>query len=341
MKRWSGGILILSLSAILLLRYSLLPATVPRRPSTVYSSSHLSSVSDPNPLPNLIWPHLRPLLSRSDSLPSTSSAAREAASAWTDLAAELPLKLSSLSNVSTSCPFSAVAFVSGNITSLSIPCGFVEDSAITIVAIPSGPFYLDLVGSGTPPIILLRYNVSLSGGDGSTIVHSSWTPETGWVEWQRCPEPDGNLKSVANGRKTMSLSSINFPFTEGLPFTSTLWAGHEGFHMTVNGRHETSLMYKERLEPWSVIGVRVQGDLEVLSCFANGLPVAEDLELVRDVDKLRAPKLAKHRLFMLIGVISSSNNFARRQALRRSWMQYGSGSIWGGCCSISCRTSQE
>ncbi|KAG0473392.1 hypothetical protein HPP92_014745 [Vanilla planifolia] len=128
--------------------------------------------------------------------------------------------------------------------------------------------------------------------------------------------------SVANGRKTMSLSSINFPFTEGLPFTSTLWAGHEGFHMTVNGRHETSLMYKERLEPWSVIGVRVQGDLEVLSCFANGLPVAEDLELVRDVDKLRAPKLAKRRVFMLIGVISSSNNFARRQALRRSWMQY-------------------
>lgn len=37
----------------------------------------------------------------------------------------------------------------------------------------------------------------------------------------------------------------NFPFGEGSPFTATLWAGLEGFHMTVNGRHETSFKYRE------------------------------------------------------------------------------------------------
>lgn len=39
--------------------------------------------------------------------------------------------------------------------------------------------------------------------------------------------------------------SANFPFLEGSPFTATLWAGVEGFHMTVNGRHETSFAYRE------------------------------------------------------------------------------------------------
>ncbi|XP_020588666.1 hydroxyproline O-galactosyltransferase GALT3 [Phalaenopsis equestris] len=92
--------------------------------------------------------------------------------------------------------------------------------------------------------------------------------------------------------------------------------------MTVNGRHETSFMYKERLEPWSVSGVKVEGALEVLSCFANGLPFSEDLALAGDVEKLKAPKIAKRRVFMLVGVFSSGNNFARRQAIRRSWMQY-------------------
>ena len=37
----------------------------------------------------------------------------------------------------------------------------------------------------------------------------------------------------------------NFPFVEGSPYTATLWVGLEGFHMTVNGRHETSFKYRE------------------------------------------------------------------------------------------------
>ena len=39
--------------------------------------------------------------------------------------------------------------------------------------------------------------------------------------------------------------SANFPFAEGNPFTATLWVGLDGFHMTVNGRHETSFTYRE------------------------------------------------------------------------------------------------
>lgn len=37
----------------------------------------------------------------------------------------------------------------------------------------------------------------------------------------------------------------NFPFLDGSLFTATIWAGEEGFHATVNGRHETSFAYRE------------------------------------------------------------------------------------------------
>jgi hypothetical protein len=39
--------------------------------------------------------------------------------------------------------------------------------------------------------------------------------------------------------------SGSFSIVEGEPFTATVWAGAEGFHMTVNGRHETSFTYRE------------------------------------------------------------------------------------------------
>lgn len=62
--------------------------------------------------------------------------------------------------------------------------------------------------------------------------------------------------------------------------------------------------------------------MDVLSTLANGLPVFEDPDLVFQVQQLKAPSVPKRRLFMLVGVFSTGNNFERRMALRRSWMQY-------------------
>lgn len=66
----------------------------------------------------------------------------------------------------------------------------------------------------------------------------------------------------------------------------------------------------------------MEGDLELMSVLANGLPVSEDLDLVADVERLKVPPLPKRRLLMLVGIFSTGNNFERRMALRRSWMQY-------------------
>lgn len=53
---------------------------------------------------------------------------------------------------------------------------------------------------------------------------------------------DRKVTNVSDGD---SHASTAFQFIEGSPFTATLWAGDEGFHMTVNGRHETSFTYRE------------------------------------------------------------------------------------------------
>lgn len=78
----------------------------------------------------------------------------------------------------------------------------------------------------------------------------------------------------------------------------------------------------QRLELWSVSEVRISGDLQLLSSLANGLPVSMDLDLIDDVKVLQAPPVPKRRILLLVGVSSAANNFERRMALRRSWMQY-------------------
>ncbi|KAG7995740.1 hypothetical protein I3843_01G124300 [Carya illinoinensis] len=245
---------------------------------------------------------------------------------------------------------------------LEIPCGLVEDSSITLVGIPNGQhgsFQIELVGSqlsGEPTLpIILHFNVSLPGDNMTEepfIIQNTWTSEAGWGKEEKCPahrsanivKVDGlvlcneqivrsNVEENANVSHPSSdmLSSVSqgsahgrasFPFVEGNPFTATLWVGIEGFHMTVSGRHETSFAYREKLEPWSVSRVKVTGGLDLLSAFAKGLPVSEDNDLVLDVEHLKAPSVSRKRCVMLVGVFSTGNNFERRMALRRSWMQY-------------------
>lgn len=78
----------------------------------------------------------------------------------------------------------------------------------------------------------------------------------------------------------------------------------------------------QKLEPWLVNKVIVKGGVDIVSIIAKGLPVWEDLDLVAGAENLKAPSLAKKRLVLLIGVFSAGNNFERRMALRRTWMQY-------------------
>ncbi|XP_042521206.1 hydroxyproline O-galactosyltransferase GALT3 [Macadamia integrifolia] len=243
---------------------------------------------------------------------------------------------------------------------LKFPCGLVDGSSITLIGIPDvqlGSFQIELLGSqlqGEPrPPIILHYNVTLPGNkltEDPVIVQNMWSSERGWGKEERCPahgstsdlKVDGLVRCNEQIVRTVNLGGIqpsssertnasegtsrisvgNFPFVEGNPFTATVWVGSEGFHMAVNGRHETSFAYREKFEPWLVSGVKVAGGLSLLSALANCLPVSEDLDLIGDAEQLKAPPVSKKRIKLLVGVFSTGNNFERRMALRRSWMQY-------------------
>lgn len=141
-----------------------------------------------------------------------------------------------------------------------------------------------------------------------------------------------------------------FPFKQGYPFVATLRVGSDGIQMTVDGKHITSFSYREvspkklviclpnhetfngfgvvfcflqALEPWLVSEVKVSGDLNLISVLASGLPTSEDSEHISDLETLKSPALASRRpLDLVIGVFSTANNFKRRMAVRRTWMQY-------------------
>ncbi|KAM7487440.1 hypothetical protein LguiB_024924 [Lonicera macranthoides] len=240
---------------------------------------------------------------------------------------------------------------------LQVPCGLTQGSSITIIGIPSGllgNFRVDLTGEPLPgepdPPIILHYNVRLQGDkitEDPVIVQNTWTVAHDWGEEERCPSPapDKNKKvdeldqcNEMVGKEDNRHSNVSrkislvregsntkryFPFKHGYLSVATLRVGSEGIQMTVDGKHITSFAFRETLEPWLVNEVRISGDMKLVSVVASGLPTSEDLEHIMDLEALiAAPLPPRKQLNLFIGVFSTANNFKRRMAVRRTWMQY-------------------
>lgn len=244
---------------------------------------------------------------------------------------------------------------------LQVPCGLTQGSSITVIGIPSGllgNFRIDLTGELLPgesdPPIILHYNVRLHGDkitEAPVIVQNTWTAAHDWGEEERCPSPDpkkikkvdeleqcnkmvgkddnrvlavgthsnDSRKFVSDGSKTKTY----FPFKQGYLSVATLRVGTEGIQMTVDGKHITSFTVRESLEPWLVSEVRISGDIKLISVVASGLPTSEDTDHIIDLDALISPPLPYRKpLDLFVGVFSTANNFKRRMAVRRTWMQY-------------------
>ncbi|KAL1355993.1 hypothetical protein HN51_007975 [Arachis hypogaea] len=223
-----------------------------------------------------------------------------------------------------------------------------------------GNFRIDLTGEPLPgepdPPIILHYNVRLHGDkitEDPVIVQNSWTAAHDWGGEERCPSPTpekvkkvddleecnkivgknisqhymagmhSHTSSQSLATEEHSKQSKYFPFKQGLPFVATLRVGSEGIQMTVDGKHITSFTFRETLEPWVVNEIRISGDIKLISVLASGLPTSEDSEHIVDLESLKAsPVSAQTPLDLFIGVFSTANNFKRRMAVRRTWMQY-------------------
>ena len=78
----------------------------------------------------------------------------------------------------------------------------------------------------------------------------------------------------------------------------------------------------QNLNPSLVNNVRLKGNVKPISILSTNLPTLEDIADV-GLEFLEAPRLLpKRRTKLFIGVFSTANNFDRRMAVRRSWMQY-------------------
>ncbi|EMS45685.1 hypothetical protein CFC21_096896 [Triticum aestivum] len=225
-----------------------------------------------------------------------------------------------------------------------------------------GNFKIDLTGAAVPgepdPPIVLHYNVRLLGDkltEDPVIVQNTWTIADDWGSEDRCPSSDSdakdsvkvddlekcssmvgkahkqilaskshsNFSSMQPTRKTTAEPKKYYPFKQGYLAIAILRVGAEGIHMTVDGKHVTSFAFREDLEPGFVGEVRIEGDIKLLSVLASGLPTTEDFEHVTDLEILKAPPVPTNKsIDLFIGIFSTANNFKRRMAVRRTWMQY-------------------
>ncbi|KAK6159937.1 hypothetical protein DH2020_003318 [Rehmannia glutinosa] len=273
------------------------------------------------------WNHLKYLVTHAQGLPNAVEAIKEAGVAWKNLITSVEQeKLQSNGSLSKrgkdkQCPHFLskmnASELDDNGFKLRVPCGLTQGSSITFIGIPNGllgNFRVDLTGEPLPgepdPPIILHYNVRLHGDkitEDPVIVQNTWTIAHDWGEEERCPSPERE-----KNKKVDELDQCNELL--GKENNQTVKANRHG-----NGSTTISMT----LEPWLVSEVRIAGDINLISVVASGLPTSEDLEHIIDLETLKAvPIPPRRQLDLFIGIFSTANNFKRRMAVRRSWMQY-------------------
>ncbi|CAN6455233.1 unnamed protein product [Victoria cruziana] len=127
------------------------------------------------------------------------------------------------------------------------------------------------------------------------------------------------------GRAKKPAMTWPFPFVEDRLFVLTVRAGMEGYHINVGGRHVTSFPYRTGFVLEDATGLSIVGDVDVHSIYATSLPISHpgfSLQQVLEMsERWKAPEVQR-TVHLFIGILSATNHFAERMAIRRTWMQY-------------------
>ncbi|WOL15708.1 hydroxyproline O-galactosyltransferase GALT2-like [Canna indica] len=117
----------------------------------------------------------------------------------------------------------------------------------------------------------------------------------------------------------------SFPFVEGRLFVLTIQAGVEGYHIYVGGRHVASFPYRPGFTLEDATGLAIKGDVDIHSVYATSLPTSHPSfspdRVLEMSENWRSPPLPDRPIDLFIGIISASNHFAERMAVRKTWMQ--------------------
>ncbi|KAL3520213.1 hypothetical protein ACH5RR_018362 [Cinchona calisaya] len=127
------------------------------------------------------------------------------------------------------------------------------------------------------------------------------------------------------GRAKMPEVTWPFPFMEARMFVLTVRAGVEGYHINIGGRHVTSFPYRTGFTLEDATGLAIKGDVDVHSVHATSLPTSHPSfspQRVLDFsEQWKSRPLPQHSIDLFIGVLSATNHFAERMAVRKTWMQ--------------------
>ncbi|XP_051125786.1 hydroxyproline O-galactosyltransferase GALT2 [Andrographis paniculata] len=119
-----------------------------------------------------------------------------------------------------------------------------------------------------------------------------------------------------------------FPFQEGRMFVLTIRAGVDGFHVIVGGHHVTSFPYRMGFTLEDATGLTIKGDVHVHSIYATSLPISHPSfspQRVLDFsERWKSRPLPPGPIQLFMGVLSATNHFAERMAVRKTWMQSSS-----------------
>lgn len=85
------------------------------------------------------------------------------------------------------------------------------------------------------------------------------------------------------------------------------------------------LLYLQGFTLEDATGLAVKGDVDVHSIYATSLPTSHPSfspqRVLEMSETWKAGPLPKHPIKLFIGVLSASNHFAERMAVRKTWMQ--------------------
>ncbi|GAV83832.1 Gal-bind_lectin domain-containing protein/Galactosyl_T domain-containing protein [Cephalotus follicularis] len=127
------------------------------------------------------------------------------------------------------------------------------------------------------------------------------------------------------GREQKPEVTWPFPFVEGRLFILTLRAGIDGYHINVGGRHVTSFPYRTGFTLEDATGLAIKGDVDIHSVYATSLPSSHPSfspqRVLEMSSKWKTNSLPQSPLRLFIGVLSATNHFAERMAVRKTWMQ--------------------
>ncbi|XP_051184422.1 hydroxyproline O-galactosyltransferase GALT2 [Lolium perenne] len=151
-------------------------------------------------------------------------------------------------------------------------------------------------------------------------------------KWERRGTVDSKEMKSASwfnrfiGRAKKPEMSWPYPFLEGKMFVLTIQAGVEGYHINVGGRHVASFPHRMGFTLEDATGLAVTGGVDVHSVYATSLPKAHPSFSLQNVlemsDKWKARPVPEEPIQLFIGILSATNHFAERMAIRKTWMQF-------------------